>query len=669
MSERRWPAVALENVSKSYGEGEIAVHALRGVDLRVEAGDYVGIMGASGSGKSTMMNLIGCLDVPTSGRCLLDGLEVSDLTDVELSYLRNHKIGFVFQSFNLIPRTSALRNVELPLIYARVGRVERRERALGALAAVGLADRASHGPQQLSGGQQQRVAIARAIVTDPALILADEPTGNIDSAAQREILQIFDDLNAAGRTIVMITHEQDVAAHALRTIHLADGRVVSDERQGPLPPPPPGPPGRGPDSRPRHAPPWGGDLVNAFESLRMAFQGVMTNRLRSLLTMLGITIGVAAVIILVSVGHGSAVAVQQRIENLGTNILSVSPGGFGGFGGGGAQRGTQSQVTQLTMKDVKALQSTASAPDVKSVTPVVNGQSITITYNGTSYSPSQFIGTTPSYEEARKSPVEAGSFFSAADEADHVSNVVLGETVVANLFNGANPIGASVKINGHAFLVVGVLEPKGTNGFQDQDDIAIAPLSTTQDLLTGVTGGLSQIIVEAKSSKAVNNAEAEVNSILTPTHTSNGTTTFRVLNQASLLQTTSATTHTFTVLLAAVAAISLLVGGIGVMNIMLVTVTERTREIGIRKAIGARRVDVLGQFLIEATMLSICGGVLGVIVGLVGSRFEIVGVQPVVEAYSVFLAFGVGVAVGLFFGIYPANRAAALRPIEALRYE
>jgi len=239
VSDRRWPAVALEHVSKSYGMGEVAVHALRDVSFVVESGDYVAIMGASGSGKSTMMNLIGCLDVPTSGRCLLDGLEVRDLTDLELSYLRNHKIGFVFQSFNLIPRTTALRNVELPLIYAHVPRAERRGRALAALAAVGLADRASHRPQELSGGQQQRVAIARAIVTDPALILADEPTGNIDSVAQREILQIFDDLNRAGRTIVMITHESDVAAHALRVIHLADGRITSDERRTGLPPAPP----------------------------------------------------------------------------------------------------------------------------------------------------------------------------------------------------------------------------------------------------------------------------------------------------------------------------------------------------------------------------------------------------------------------------------------------
>ena len=246
---------------------------------------------------------------------------------------------------------------------------------------------------------------------------------------------------------------------------------------------------------------------------------------------------------------------------------------------------------------------------------------------------------------------------------------MLGQTVVENLFGNQNPLGQTIKLNGIGFVVEGVLVPKGTNGIQDQDDIAIAPLTTTQDLITGVSSGVSQIIVEAKSSGQVNAAQNEATSILTPTHSSNGQANFRVLNQASLLQTTASTNHVFTVLLAAVAAISLLVGGIGVMNIMLVTVTERTREIGIRKALGARRADVLGQFLTEAVLLSVCGGILGVVVGLVGSRFKIVGVQPAVELYSVLLALGVGVAVGLFFGIYPANRAASLRPIEALRYE
>jgi putative ABC transport system permease protein len=400
------------------------------------------------------------------------------------------------------------------------------------------------------------------------------------------------------------------------------------------------------------------------EAFRMAVQGVLVNRLRSVLTMLGITIGVAAVIILVAVGHGSAVAVQQRIENLGTNVVTIMPGFSFGRGSGTVQ----SSFTQLTLKDVKALQDPSAAPDIKSVTPVVNG-SVTATFGSASYSPNQFVGTTPSYEEARKSPVEAGTFVTADEEAQHARVVVLGQTVVSNLFGSQNPLGQTVKLNGISFVVIGVLTAKGTNGFQDQDDIAIAPLSTTQDLITGVTGGLSQIVIEAKSSGQVDAAEAEATSILTPKHSSNGVANFRVLNQASLLQTTASTNHVFTVLLAAVAAISLLVGGIGVMNIMLVTVTERTREIGIRKALGARRSDILGQFLSEAVLLSIFGGVAGVAAGLVGSRFKIVGVQPAVELYSVLLALCVGVAVGLFFGIYPANRAAALRPIEALRYE
>ena len=406
--------------------------------------------------------------------------------------------------------------------------------------------------------------------------------------------------------------------------------------------------------------------MSILESVRMAWQGVLTNRLRSLLTMLGITIGVAAVIILVAVGNGSAVAVQQQIEGLGTNLVTIMNGGFG-FGRGSG--GRQSSFTNLTLKDVAALRDKNAAPDVKSVTPVVNAQSVTTTFGSATYSPGQFVGTTPGYEEARKSPVQAGTFITAQNQKDHARVIVLGTTVVLNLFGNANPIGQTVKVNGINFTVEGVLASKGTNGIQDQDDIAIAPLSTTQELLTGVTSGLSQILIEAPTSGQVNAAEAEATSILTPTHSSNGSATFRVLNQSSLLSTSASSNHVFTVLLAAVAAISLLVGGIGVMNIMLVTVTERTREIGIRKAIGARRSDVLAQFLTESVLLSVFGGLLGVAAGLVGSQFKIVGVQPVVQSYSVFLALGVGIAVGLFFGIYPANRAASLRPIEALRYE
>ena len=409
------------------------------------------------------------------------------------------------------------------------------------------------------------------------------------------------------------------------------------------------------------------------EGLRIAARGIAANRLRSALTVLGVSIGVAAVILLVAVGRGSAVSVEQQIQGLGSNILTVfSGGGFGGgFGGGGGgnRAGTASSSAALTTKDVKALEDRTLTPDVLSVSPIVNA-SVTATFGDATYSPGQFIGSTASIAQARNYELSSGAFFTKQDDQQHSKVVVLGATVVFNVFGVASPVGQTVKLNGVSFTVVGELESRGSNGFQDQDDIAIAPLSTVQDTLAGGST-VSQIVVQAASAKTINLAEAEVTNVLQSTHPvdSSGSNTFRVLNQASLLQTTASTNRTFTVLLGAVAAISLLVGGIGVMNIMLVSVTERTREIGIRKAIGAQRSDIVGQFLAEAILLSMIGGLVGVAAGLIGSRFEIVSVQPVVQLYSVLLAFSVAVGVGLFFGIYPAHRAASLRPIDALRYE
>jgi putative ABC transport system permease protein len=402
------------------------------------------------------------------------------------------------------------------------------------------------------------------------------------------------------------------------------------------------------------------------ETLRIAWSGIVANKLRSGLTILGMTIGVASVIVLIAVGNGSSKAVQSRIQSLGTNVLIVQGGGS--FRGGARASATES--ISLSKQDAEALQEPGKSPDVKSASPVVTASSVKLVYASSSYEPSSFIGTTPSYLTAHSYKVQEGAPFTTADVSQHKRVAVIGQTVVQELFAGQSAVGQNVKVNGSNFEVVGVLASKGSNGATNQDDVVMAPITTAQDSLTGY-GSISSITVEAKSESSLNAAESEVKQILEERHKVKNTSEpgFNVLNQGSLLETSSSTSSVFTTLLGEVAAISLLVGGIGVMNIMLVSVTERTREIGIRKAIGARRSDILTQFLTEAMLVSLFGGLTGVLVGVIGSQFRIAGVQPEIATYSIFLAFGAALASGLFFGTYPAARAAALRPIEALRFE
>ena len=401
------------------------------------------------------------------------------------------------------------------------------------------------------------------------------------------------------------------------------------------------------------------------ETIRIALTGIFANKLRSGLTILGLTIGVASVIVLIAVGNGSSKAVEASIEALGTNVLIVQPG----FTFGGTSISDFTAPVTLTVQDADSLNNRTLAPDVAAAAPVVDA-SPTLDYNGTSYSPSQFVGTTPAYAKAHDYTLQAGTFFTAAQVKAHARVVVLGPTTVTNLFDGADPVGDTVQIDGVNFEVVGVTVPKGTNGTTDEDDIGFAPITTVQDELTGY-GSIDSITVEAKSNADLDAAEAQVTSIIEQNHdiTDTANPGFQVINQGSLLTASNSTSSVFTTLLGEVAAISLLVGGIGVMNIMLVSVTERTREIGIRKAIGARRADILTQFLTEAMLVSLFGGVAGVALGIAGSQFTIAGVHPAIEPYSLFLAFGAALLTGLLFGTYPAGRAAAMRPIDALRFE
>jgi len=691
------PVIQVRNLIKTYRVGDIEVHALRGVSLTVERGEFVAIMGSSGSGKSTLMNILGCLDQPNGGDYFLEGDDITRKDEPALALIRSRRIGFVFQSFNLLARTSAAENVALPLFYAGrlAGSAARSEEALRAL---GLAGREQNHPSQLSGGQQQRVAIARALVNDPAILLADEPTGNLDSKTANDIMATIQGLNRAnGLTVVLVTHEPDMAAFADRVVTMRDGAIVSDERNRPSPAALPSE--RAQALAVAAAPaPGAGDSRRIFSllgmALRVAVRAISRNKMRSALTMLGIFIGVAALITMVAVGQGANAAVTARIEGLGTNLLIVLPGATSA---GGVRRGFGSAST-LTVADADAIRK--EAPAVANVSYLIRQQG-QVQYGDRNWSTS-IEGVSPSYFAIRNWPVAAGRTMTADDELDAGRVCLIGETVLQNLFGAyGNPIGATLLIKNVPMEVIGLLSSRGQTGFgRDQDDVVFIPFTTAERKVLGtaaptqvqsdqnslyatapnpfgilprLTGYVNIIYVQARSTALVPSASDQVTRILDKRHRiePGQSEDFSVRNISDITQAMEGSSRTMALLLAAVASISLIVGGIGIMNILLVSVTERTREIGIRMAIGARRSHVLLQFLVEAVLLSGIGGAAGIAIGVAFSKAVslLAGWPTLISPAAIAGGFIFSAIVGIFFGYYPARRASQLNPIDALRYE
>ena len=698
------PIIRLEHVARTYHVGDVDVHALRDVTLTINAGEFVAIMGASGSGKSTLMAVLGCLDRPSSGSYFFEGDDVAKFGEPERARLRSERLGFVFQSFNLLSRTSALENVALPLFYAAsgpAGAASRVERARASLKLLGLGDRERNTPGQLSGGQQQRVAIARALINAPGLLLADEPTGNLDTRTSHEIMETLVRLNREqGVTVIVVTHEADIAAYANRTLTMRDGLIVSDVQNPKLAKAAETPRGaRLPVAQPQRPFVVTARRSNSFWSFAVmimaaAMQAIWRNMMRSALTMLGVFIGVAALIAMVAVGQGANDAVRKQIERLGTNLVVVLPGARTA---GGMRAGSGSAST-LTTNDAQAIQRESMAVSEVSYLIRQSGQ----TEFGNQNWATQIQGISPNYPPMTNWRVDAGREIAPDDEASAALVVVIGQTVAKQLFGEQqNPVGALIQVKGVPLRVIGVLEGKGQTSYgQDQDDLVMIPFTTAERKVLGVAapsqaqtqlnwiypnppnpygltphlaGYVNQIYVQAINSTDVQPAIVQVTEILARRHRikPGDDNDFSVRNLSQIAEAAESSSRIMALLLAAVASISLVVGGIGIMNILLVSVTERTREIGLRMAIGARRVHVLLQFLAEAVFLSVTGGVAGIIMGVAFSVAisVIAGWAAPISGAAIAGGFLFSAAVGIFFGYYPARKAAHLDPIEALRYE
>jgi macrolide transport system ATP-binding/permease protein len=649
--------IQVSDITKVYQMGAVQVHALRGVSLHIRQGEFVAIMGSSGSGKSTLMHILGLLDVPDSGHYRINGQEVQGLSEDARAGLRAREIGFIFQQFNLLPRVSARDNVALPLIYGNAPGDKTPDQLLER---VGLGERKSHAPNELSGGQQQRVAIARALVNGPPVIMADEPTGNLDSESAADILQLLQDLHRSGLTVIMVTHDPEVGAAAERIITMKDGQVLSDTKGTAE--------GRTENVEPRKGRSFSASRRKPFREvaalLAQAARSLSANKVRTALSMLGVLIGVAAVISVMALGAGAKVAVEERISAMGANLIVVQPPRPKSRGvslGAGV-------VSRLSASDAGAIQE--SIEGVQVACGSVNG-SVQVTFGGNNWR-TEARGVEPAYETIHSMTPQAGRFFTEEECLARARVAVIGTSVYEALFDGEDPVGQTIRINRNTFEVVGLLPDKGSSASDDENDQVLIPLSTAMHRVFG-EDYVREIEIQVESADYIDSVETAVVDLMNERHrvTDPENNGYETRNMADLQSTMAATSNTLSMLLTSVGGISLLVGGIGIMNIMLVSVTERTREIGIRKAIGARRRDILMQFLVEAVAVSLCGGALGIVLGggfcLAMKQFAgwAVAVQPV----TLIVALSFSVFIGVVFGLWPARQASRLQPIEALRYE
>lgn len=646
--------IKIQNLCKSYGEKENKIKVLKDINLDIKKGEFIAIIGASGSGKSTLMNIMGCLDQATTGDYEINNKETRLLDADGLSALRREYFGFIFQKYNLLSTMSALNNVALPAIYLGLSSEQREKRALELLDKLGLKDKINNKPNALSGGQQQRVSIARALMNGGQVIFADEPTGALDSKSGEVVMDIIKDLHREGHTIILVTHDSKVAQHAERIIELKDGEIISDKKQ--------------PDNISRvrqnteNKPALKNNLSSVFkdqfwESFKMAMSAIGSHKLRSFLTMLGIIIGIASVVSIVALGKGSQEKILENINSIGTNTIDIMPGeGFGDMRSG--------KIKTLTATDSDILN---KQPYVLSATPN-SSTTGTVTYKNIAVN-AQVQGVGAEYFDVKGLNIDIGSQFYSSDIINSTQVAVIDNNAVKQLFvNNEKPIGEIIMINQVPLKVIGVTKPKNS-GFGNNDSLNIwSPYSTVMNRISG-SKNIDSITVRVKDTFSTNAAQKNIIELISNKH---GKKDFFTFNSDSIKETITKTTNTMTLMISSIALISLIVGGIGVMNIMLVSVTERTKEIGIRMAIGARQSDILQQFLIEAVLICMIGGVSGIAISygisLVFNHF-ITNFAMNFSAFSIIMAVLCSSMIGIIFGFVPARNASKLNPIDALARE